>query len=491
MSLTKAILDRFESELKHQREWLLIKGSVEIFELNSTEIELEQIHDRRLLTFIDEKGSQAWRIVKLREDNAKFQFELTRNFGAEETRVELVPRTRYEVFGGELELARLEKANRIAGILASEIDGIKLVRVELNKENGRFAQILVENAIGRRTAVVADVTHTISPESLVVYSIVWLSKLERLKKKSATRIWILAEDNAATKLTKLAACLSESWKRKISIWRLKITGPQSGVSRLQSPSKRALWNRKPPKLHLGDRMYPSNTARRIIDQSPEKIDYLFSKNGETLRFLGLPFLRVRKVLDDERAWVGIEKEKRPLNPESFEELHQLLRSLEEYRSHDTPNMHHVLYESAPEAWLESMLRRNIKLLDSNLILSPIYNQFRASRDKIDLLAIRKDGRLVIIELKVSTDREMIFQAVDYWRKIEHQRRAGTLDKANLFGHRKIADKPSIVYLVAPTLSYHRDFKLLANTISDSIEIFRFDLAENWREEIKVLGRKRV
>ena len=59
----------------------------------------------------------------------------------------------------------------------------------------------------------------------------------------------------------------------------------------------------------------------------------------------------------------------------------------------------------------------------------IYNQFRAERDKIDLLALRKDGRLIIIELKVAPDREMIFQAADYWRKIELQRRKGNLQKA--------------------------------------------------------------
>ena len=56
---------------------------------------------------------------------------------------------------------------------------------------------------------------------------------------------------------------------------------------------------------------------------------------------------------------------------------------------------------------------------------------------------------------------------------------------------EIADKPAVVYLVAPTLSYHWDFKFLAETISDEIDTFRFDLAENWRENLKVLERKRI
>jgi hypothetical protein len=108
-----------------------------------------------------------------------------------------------------------------------------------------------------------------------------------------------------------------------------------------------------------------------------------------------------------------------------------------------------------------------------------------------LLALRKDGRLIVIELKVAPDREMIFQAADYWRKIERQRRAGNLQKARVFGDLEIADRPTIVYLVAPTLSYHRDFEFFSSTIAPEIEIHRFNLAENWREDFKVLERRKI
>src|SRR4029450_631305 len=120
--------------------------------------------------------------------------------------------------------------------------------------------------------------------------------------------------------------------------------------------------------------------------------------------------------------------RRQLNENSWGELVDLVRLLETYRREDTPNKRHDFYRAAPEACLESILRRNIKQLDANLILSPIYNQFRTSSDKIDLLAIRRDGRLIIIELKTSPDRETVFQAADYWRKIELQRRRGELKR---------------------------------------------------------------
>jgi hypothetical protein len=169
----------------------------------------------------------------------------------------------------------------------------------------------------------------------------------------------------------------------------------------------------------------------------------------------------------------------------------LLENLETHRRFDSPNKRHEFFRLAPEAWLEAVLRRNINFLDGNLILSPIYNQFRAAGDRIDLLALRKDGRLIVIELKVVPDREMIFQAADYWRKIEMQRRSGNLAEAKIFGDLKIADAPTIVYLVAPTLSFHRDFAFLSKTVSPEIEIYRFDLNENWRESLKVMNTSKV
>jgi hypothetical protein len=98
---------------------------------------------------------------------------------------------------------------------------------------------------------------------------------------------------------------------------------------------------------------------------------------------------------------------------------------------------------------------------------------------------------VIIELKVAPDREMVFQAADYWRKIEFQRRKGNLQKAKIFGDAEILNAPALVYLVAPALSFHIDLKFLARSIAPVIEIYRFDLNENWRESLKVIGREKL
>jgi hypothetical protein len=54
---------------------------------------------------------------------------------------------------------------------------------------------------------------------------------------------------------------------------------------------------------------------------------------------------------------------------------------------------------------------------------------------------------------------------------------------------EILDKPALVYAVAPALSFHRDFGLFAAMLKRDVEIWRFELREDWRAEVKVLGRR--
>ena len=483
--------------LDSKNEWLLNHLSGKSFALKRSEIELSIEHNKIIFAFLDEKGFQIWRITNFKIENEKITLDLTRNFEKEREKIRLVPRLSTSDLSETVELARLEKANDIASLLVAEKHAAKLIRVALNERNGRFAHIVFENSNGEQIAVLADVSEIVTPENFLSTAILWLSKLENSKKKLINEIWILADKKRVKNLQKLHALLGEYWKREIKL--REISRKQSKTQSIEGSTLKQqkrieikdLWREKPKEISLTGSFETSRTALEIINLAPGKIDLLFTKHGETLRFFGLPFVRVRKIFGEEKTWFGIERDKQILNENSREEFFDLLENLKIYRRFDSSNKKHALFRLAPESWLEAILRQNIKLLDANLILSPIYNQFHTSNDKIDLLALRRDGRLVIIELKVFPDREMIFQAADYWRKIELQRRKGNLQKAKIFGDLEIADAPTLIYLVAPTLSFHYDFEFLSKTVSPEIEIYRFDLNENWREAIKVLRRGKV
>ena len=493
MKNSRILAKTLQELLESHNEWLLTFESKNPFCLRNTEIEIEDKSTKTLISFLSDSGFETWRILKSKIRNEKIDFDLTRNFGKEETKIELIPRSRAEEFKEAVEMARLERVNKIRHLLIGEFKNTKLIRVELNKENGRFGQIVIEDKLGVQTAILSDVSGSLTPEVLLSSALLWLRKLERRKKNPINAIWILSEKRTAKSLQALHACMRKGLKNRILIKEISTKNAKkpkkAGILESKVLKIGDLWRNKPAKLYSNKNHLTSKISDEIIKLAPNKIDRIYSKNGETLRYLGLPFLRTRSISGEEKTWFGIDRKRRILRKNSYEDFYEFFENIKKYRTFDSPNKQHVFFQTAPEAWLESILRNNIKLLDSNLILSPIYNQFRTSRDKIDLLALRKDGQLVIIELKVTADREMLFQAVDYWRKLELQRRKGMLGKA--FGSKEIADKPTIVYLVSPTFSYHYDFDFLSTTISDEIEIFRFDLAENWRENIKVLSRKRI
>jgi hypothetical protein len=319
---------------------------------------------------------------------------------------------------------------------------------------------------------------------LLASTFLWLERLNSSRKRPVLSAWIVAEKKQARALRRLHTLLNRNAKSRVVIVEIN----DEKLKPLDDWKLSALWREKPRKLSIPSEVRVSKTLGEIIGISPDAIDSLRSKQGETARFHGLPFARIRSLMGKERSWFGVGKQRRPLLPENVEDLGKLVDELDRFRRPDSPNPRHEYYRTSPELWLESILKRDIQKLDANLILSPIYNQFRSSTDKIDLLALRRDGRLVVIELKTSPDRQVVFQAADYWRKIELQRRRGVLAKARLFGDLEIKDEPTLVYAVAPALSFHRDFEYFARMLAPEIELWRFELHEDWRREIRVIAR---
>jgi hypothetical protein len=468
-------------------EWLLIRGSGRSFSMLANEIEFDASNGRSMIGFLDEGGFHSWRLNGFKFAEGAIELDVAGPFAKNRESMRLVPRESASVLTAAVELARLEKTNEAAKLIESPIAATKIIRVDLNADNGRLGQIIFDRG-KTRTAALTDVTSAMTPESILTTAMMWLERLALRSKHPITDCLIVAESRQAKALQKLHALMNDRWKAKLTI--AEISRKKDPTSLIELPKRKLsqLWREKTRKLSLPREPQPSEAARKLLDLAPDKIDMVFSKQGETLRFLGLPFARVRTLMGKEKAWFGVNKARRMLLPENWNEAVELVRDLDKYRSPVSENTRHEYYRTAPEAWLESILRRDIRQLDANLILSPIYNQFRASNDKIDLLALRRDGRLVVIELKTQPDREMVFQAADYWRKIELQRRRGILAEADLFDGREILDKPLLVYSVAPALSFHRDYEFFARALAPEIELWRFELHENWRAKIKVLAR---
>ncbi len=490
MVAAQASAEDLAALLDEHAEWLVVSETGRTFPVTRNEIETELTDRGTLFGMIGENGFRSRRILALGFDGDEIDVTVAAHFGGEAEMLRLVPRVSAAVLAANVELARLARANEIASLVEQSEEDVRIIRVGLNAGSGRFAEIIAERRSGARLAVFADMVGGTTAESMLASSMVWFERLQARAKKPARELYIIAEKRPAANLQKLHALLKAAVRSTIRIFELNRTGGVESLKPRADLVVSRLWREKPKKLNLPLEIVPGETARRIIDLSPDAIDVMHSRHGETLRFNGLAFVRVRSMAGKESAWFGINRLKRPLNEQTWPEMERLVEDLKAYRTVQTASKRHEFYRHSPESWLESILRRNIKLLDANLILAPIYNQFRtAAADKIDLLALRRDGRLIVIEIKASPDRETPFQAADYWRKIEHLRRRGELRRAKVFGDLEIIDKPPLVYAVAPALSFHRDFEHFARMLTPEIELWRFELHENWRKEIKVIARR--
>ena len=105
----------------------------------------------------------------------------------------------------------------------------------------------------------------------------------------------------------------------------------------------------------------SELAEAIAAEAPEAIDVVHARHGETLRYVGMPFVRVRRLFSIERVWFGIEgSHRRLLDEKTLHFYAELMNDLREHRSPFALDHRHALYRNAAEAWLESILRRDIR-----------------------------------------------------------------------------------------------------------------------------------
>ncbi len=485
-----------------QTEWFMSVNGRPPFSINTAEFEFSVAQARLLLSCWTESGAQTWRVHAWRWTGDKLALQASRRLNAEHATIELVPRASAKAIVASIAAARQERCEKLAQLVAERLSA-KIEKSVLSPgmrrdQPGRYARIILRLPHERvaATGIVArsDVRNI---DSLFSSALLWFDRsLSSPKKPPINRLMLVVEHGILEAARQRHVLLRDSLRERIGLF--EIDDDWKTIDAAKSWERKYLWrkrlNRFPP-IHESEH---SEVIDEIIATKPEAIDAVGSRHGQTLRYHGLPFARTRRVMNRDRLWFGIEGSRR----RSLDEYHRrdwlkLLRDLETYRHADCRDRRNWLYCASGEAWLESILRRDISRLDPGLIIAPLHAQFRTSHGgptgarPIDLLALRHDGRLAVIELKVSEDREHVFQGVDYWRRVEAHRRRGHISLAKLFGDREISDDPPLVYLVAPALRFHPSFATLARTIAPDIEIYRFDINEDWRSGVRVVRRERV
>ncbi len=236
---------------------------------------------------------------------------------------------------------------------------------------------------------------------------------------------------------------------------------------------------------------PAAALRALVSQAAPFVDAVVIPGAREVafRFRGLEFARWRNgALFAIRADGRME----PSAPDAAP-LRKRLEHIAAYRQAGASATSHPLYRAQGERWLESLILADPARVEPRLDPRFVYPQVPAfassDRAVLDLLGATRDGRLVVIELKVSENIQLVVQALDYWLRVRHHQREGDFESLGYFAGLPLQQKAPLLYLVAPGFRFHPSTDIVLRYLSPELELARVGLNENWREEVRVVFRK--
>jgi hypothetical protein len=162
------------------------------------------------------------------------------------------------------------------------------------------------------------------------------------------------------------------------------------------------------------------------------------------------------------------------------------------RSAGAEDLQHPLYTQYSEGWLESAVRADPQAVDATLQPGLLYAQVPVfsspHRDVIDLLGVDCHGRLTVVELKVSPDVQLPFQALDYWMRVNRHLQAGDFERLGYFSGVTLRRDTPRILLVAPALAFHSTSETILSCLRPDIGVTRIGLAADWRRGLRVMFR---
>lgn len=225
---------------------------------------------------------------------------------------------------------------------------------------------------------------------------------------------------------------------------------------------------------------------------------VLSATEVSFRLHGLEFARTRGSLapgsfkQTQEITFGAGAYETQLNSENELQFVELMRRVTQARKSDGTN-HDTLWRMQPERWLESIIIRDVRAVDSALHPGFVYSQvpaFSASdRAMIDVLTVTHNGRLAVLELKADEDIHLPLQGLDYWARVQWHHQRGEFQQFAYFVGKELSPRAPLLYLVAPALRVHPATDAILKYVSSEIDWQLLGLNEDWRSGIRVIFRK--
>jgi hypothetical protein len=445
-----------------------------------------------------EGWSHSWRVTACEWRNQNLHLHCTKRMGSAQA-VLLLQRAPLIDSCAE---TRAEFAEKIAGLIEMNLRGYRVEQViHRGDEVRHFSGIRARLILKARGSTVAGIALSEREsqdniDATLGEGLLWLEELRRRGRK-VRRLAVLVPCGKASTIACRLTCLRFRGAA-IGLYEIDESAKQINpvaafeqadlADHLQRAARRAEW----AKPHR-----PSAEALALIEQArqlaPEALETRQRSGWIHLAIRGLSFARVS--LHKAVVEFGLHPPRKKLTQANRQEFAALIRRINSTRQADADNRGDPIFRAQAEGWLESVVRQKISLLDPGLDPRFLYSQVPAYRGEqrafIDLLAVTRRGRLVIMELKVSEDAELPFQGLDYWLRIDWHRRRGDFERRGYFKGLGLSDEAPLIYLVAPLFRFHATTKLLAATIAREAPVYRIGINEDWRKDLRVLLSERL
>ena len=240
----------------------------------------------------------------------------------------------------------------------------------------------------------------------------------------------------------------------------------------------------------------SERFKRLTSLAPGEIEAIqrTGSNWISFRIRGLEFAQLHQG-KQEKLMFGIEKMHPVRSPADWNLLEACISKVLQERSALASGHHKPVYSLQSERWLESLVLKNIRLIDADLDPRFVYPQVPAflggDRGMIDVLSVTREGRLAILELKVSEDIELPMQGLDYWLRVRWHHLRQEFQFKGYFPGLTLNSACPVLYFVCPQFRYHSSFPMIASHIHSGVPLVQVGINENWRSGIQVVQKRRL
>lgn len=493
-------------------DWLLLTDESPQVALSRSNFEFNVEWGKLIFSWWTESSSQSWRVTAYEIGNAEIHFRATRGTGRDVFYFVLRDVVNWRSATTQPALATNELRTNFAGllqaILLENFHDLRLQRMSVRgkfslAQPGQYVRLMLVYQ-QQNILVVGINEHEGQSEidGIITNGLIWAAEL----KTPTHQLWFCVPKGKATTVLERLTLLDFS-PANLKIECFEVDEKERTMAAVKPFSQAELLSVHPRGLiwSEAENVPVCRWRERMMALAPDAIDAREDahRKFESYSIRGLEFARTSDVerrqikfgvahYPDEIAAKYFRAEpqaRKVLTEGNFSALANLVNEILTFRNAATGDLRHPFYRLRSEAWLESLLRRDIWILDATLDPEFVYAQIPTwlgdERSVLDLLTINHHGRLVVIEIKAVEDMQLPLQGLDYWLRVEQARLRGEFERRRLFAGIKIADQSPLLYLVAPRLRFHRSFKVMTKCFSQEIEAFQIGLNANWRSGVKV------